>query len=548
MFLRAVALLLVAHLGRSLDLSLEARCPDASKRFDAKTLGAKANGVTNDRDAIQKAIDLASVQRGCAVLSPGIFLSGGLLMKPHVTLYISQGAILRASTDGRDYVSQMNTPNISRFVRGHLVGANAAHHSKVIGEGVIDGQCQQFLTGLGHTFDDGCPPGGCSPQQFTFNELQVPGHGSIRVGVVAFADSIDVAVEGVTITDSHAWTAAFFNVTDLLIRRVNVYGDWRMPNNDGIDICSSANVLIDHVNIDTGDDCITSKTNVQRVDGTYVPLRNLTVRNSRLRSRSFGVKVGTETHGDMSDILFDNIQIHNSHHGIGIDWRGMGHFTNATFSNINFLRMSWVGSGSYKQQNWMGAAQSISITNKGGSLLNPNETTGEVAHVLFENVTSVSENSAVYISACTEHGNSTYDSHGNCTRGLGSSIHDISFVNVVAIVEQLPSNNASNGPHSSHDDTTGMRIPAPVDAFFVEMATDVSFKGCSAAFSGAPSVSRQCVLHKNGKETPDPSGCPNSFGRCIHFGPGVQGTVPELSDCTPPVAHSARRVTGEILK
>jgi hypothetical protein len=66
----------------------------------------------------------------------------------------------------------------------------------------------------------------------------------------------------------------------------------------------------------------------------------------------------------------------------------------------------------------MGAAQSISITNKGGSLLNPNETIGSVSHVRFENITSISENSAVFVSSCTQTGNGTYNSHGHCTAGL----------------------------------------------------------------------------------------------------------------------------------
>ena len=337
--------------------------------------------------------------------------------------------------------------------------------------------------------------------------------------------------------------------------------------------------------------------------GEYLPLRNLTVRNCRLRSRSFGVKWGTEPHvrnatqstrqllvfvswfcfdslfawfqGNMSDILFDNIQIHNAHHGIGIDWRGAGHLTNAVFSNINMLRMSWVGSGSFTDQNWMGAAQSISITNKGGSLLNPNETTGSVSHVRFENITSVSENSAVFVSSCTQTGNSTYDSHGHCTAGLPGSIHDIEFVNVVAVIEQLPSNNASNGvsprnppvvasdvwvfavrllvvvqPHTSHDDTTGMRSHGPpVDAFFVEMATDVTFTGCSAAFAGQPSVSHDCYnynTHDGGKRQPDPSGCPNSFGQCLRFGPGFKGDASQSLDaCVPPVARTEPSPSSE---
>ena len=96
---------------------------------------------------------------------------------------------------------------------GHLLEGIGAHHSKLVGGGVLDGQCQQHLTGLGHKFDSGCPPDGCVPQQFTFSQLVVPGHGSIRVGVVSLKDSIDVEVQGVTFTDSHAWTAAFFNIT-----------------------------------------------------------------------------------------------------------------------------------------------------------------------------------------------------------------------------------------------------------------------------------------------------------------------------------------------
>eukprot|EP01052_Picozoa_sp_SAG31_P002264 SAG31_NODE_78_length_27447_cov_83.819877_10_plen_245_part_00 len=215
MFSGALIMLLslVSSGASSTDLSLDSRCSDPAKRFDARALGAEANGVTNDRAAIQLAIDRAAAASssggggGCAVLTAGVYKTGGLLMKPHATLYLSHGATLRASTNGSDWVPQMNT-EVSSFVRGHLVGGSGAHGARVVGHGVLDGQCQQFLTGLGHTFDRGCPPGGCSPTQFTFKSLSVPGHGSRRLGVVAFADSVDVAVEGVTITDSHAWTAA----------------------------------------------------------------------------------------------------------------------------------------------------------------------------------------------------------------------------------------------------------------------------------------------------------------------------------------------------
>ena len=443
-------------------------------------------------------------------------------MRPHATLFLALGATLRASLNGSDYLPQYaaSPQGTGGYVAGHLIGGEGAHHARVVGRGVLDGQCQQFLTGLGR--------GPNEPTQFTFRPLSIPGHGEIRVGVIAFAHSVDVAVEGVTLSDSHAWTAAFFNVTGLVVANVNVYGDWRMPNNDGLDICSCTDVLVDGVNIDTGDDCISPKTNVLRGDGSggFLPLHNLTVRNSRLRSRSFGVKWGTETRGDMSEVRFDNIQIHNAHHGIGIDWRGAGHFRDATFTNINLLRTSWVGSGSYLDQNWMGAAQSISITNN-RELLGPGEVPGTISNVLFENITTVSENSAVYVSACTEHGKATYDSHGLCTEGLPpGAISNITFVNVVAVIQQNPGNNASNGPHTSHDDTTGSRNAAPIDAFFVEYASDVTFHGCSAAFAGAPAVSTDCNLK---------GGCENIFGVCLRIGNGTSSGQPQsLVACVPP--------------
>ena len=109
-------------------------------------------------------------------------------------------------------------------------------------------------------------------------------------------------VEGVTLTDSHGWTTKFVDCTDLFISHVNVYGDWRMPNNDGLDPVSCTNVTIEHSDVNVADDAISPKANYRRPDGTYQPSRGLTVRHSRLRSRSFAVKIGTEIYGNMSNV------------------------------------------------------------------------------------------------------------------------------------------------------------------------------------------------------------------------------------------------------
>eukprot|EP00935_MAST-01C_sp_MAST-1C-sp1_P002243 g2243.t1 len=312
---------------------------------------------------------------------------------------------------------------------------------------------------------------------------------------MAISHSTDVVVQGVTLTDSVGWTSTFSNCTNLLVSHVRIYGDWRMPNNDGIDVCACTNTTIEHVDIDTGDDCISPKTNIRGANGTYLPLVGLTVRHSRLRSRSFGVKFGTETHGNMSDIVFDNIQIHNSHQGIGIDWRGAGHLRNASFTNMNILRASWVGSGPYEDQQWMGNAQPIFVSNDVWPQ-NPDSGNGTLSGLRFENVSATGEN-GVFVS------------------GRGGRVSDVALVNVNVVVQQRPKNNATNGPHPSHNYHPSNvpqhgkwppwgpeQVAAPVDAFYVEHASGVRLVGCSAAFAGKP----------------EPG---NTFGCCVRLGNGT---------------------------
>ena len=51
------------------------------------------------------------------------------------------------------------------------------------------------------------------------------------------------------------------HAAQVTIRGVNVWGDPRVPNNDGIDIDSSSDVLITRTNVSTLDDAICVKSN-----------------------------------------------------------------------------------------------------------------------------------------------------------------------------------------------------------------------------------------------------------------------------------------------
>ena len=332
-------------------LGLEAQCPGPAARRLVVTeapFHAVGDGVADDTRAVQAALDAAAGTGACVVLRDGVFVTGGLLLGARTTLYVDVTASLRASTNGSAWVPQFSRASRRQrqgaveSVAGALVAGLDTHHSRIVGRGVLDGQAPQYATQQGST-NNGTAP--WAPEMLSFRQLQVPGFGPIRPRVLSISHAEGFHVEGVTLTDSHGWTTKFVDCVDLYIGHVNVYGDWRQPNNDGIDPVSCTNVTIEYVDVNVADDAISPKAHYLRPDGTYQPSRGLTVRHSRLRSRSFAVKIGTEIYGNMSNVDIHDCLIYSSHQGIGVDLREKGHVSDVRVANVNIFRAEWVGSG-----------------------------------------------------------------------------------------------------------------------------------------------------------------------------------------------------------
>ena len=75
------------------------------KNYNIMAYGAAADGQTNCREAIQKAIDHCNENGGGRVVVPaGKYLSGTIILKSNVDLQLENGAVLISSLNQEDII------------------------------------------------------------------------------------------------------------------------------------------------------------------------------------------------------------------------------------------------------------------------------------------------------------------------------------------------------------------------------------------------------------------------------------------------------------
>jgi polygalacturonase len=174
----------------------------------------------------------------------------------------------------------------------HLIDASGARHIAVDGGGIIDGNGRSF-------WDD-------DPQQVFVSRRPRPSP------LIEFVDSFDIRLENVTIRNAAGWTIHPLESRDIRMTGLTIVNDPRGPNTDGIDVDSSSNVTIRDTHVDSGDDCVVLKTTGRRGARPAPPTSNVIVAGLVCSSDDQGIKIGTETLGDIRDVLFTDILISRS--------------------------------------------------------------------------------------------------------------------------------------------------------------------------------------------------------------------------------------------
>lgn len=289
----------------------------ANKEFNIMDFGAVSDGKTDATEAITKAIETCHTSGGGKVIIPkGTFFTGAIHLKSNVNLHISEGALLKFSTDTSKYPRVFTRwEGVECMNFSPLIYAFGQENIAVTGTGMLDGQSdydnwwgwndnrverskRRQVADRAKLMDMG--EKGVPPDQRVFGEGYL-----LRPTFIQFYHCRNILIEGVTIIRSPMWELNPVLSSNITIRGVKIdsYG----PNNDGCDPECCQDVLIEECVFASGDDCIAIKSG-RNNDGRRVNVasENIIIRNCHMKDGHGGVVLGSECSGHIRNVFVDN--------------------------------------------------------------------------------------------------------------------------------------------------------------------------------------------------------------------------------------------------
>ncbi len=191
--------------------------------YPVTEFGAEPGLDALQTEALQAAIDACAARgEGGRVYFPvGVYLSGSLTLRSGVHLHLAEGAVLRGSSDFRDYGSE--------GWRNALLNGKGVRNVRFSGPGMIDGANAESPTG----------------------EEGFRGPHTLR-----FSDSEGLHLDGVTIVHSGNYAVFCQNAREISVRETKIRG-----GHDGLHLQACSGIVVTGTDLRTGDDCVAGTDN-----------------------------------------------------------------------------------------------------------------------------------------------------------------------------------------------------------------------------------------------------------------------------------------------
>ena len=336
------------RLGNPGQPSENSQATSQKKIYSVLNFGVKGDGQSLNTEAIQAAIDTVHQQGGGKLLFPhGTYLTGSIVLKSHVELYLAKDAVLLGTTNPHAY------KRLNRWQA--MILAENQTDLAITGKGTINVQGQQVALNVDSLFYIG------ELDSAYYNLRRKRPHESARPQSIEMVSCSNIRVTGITIKEAASWVQTYDKCTNLVIDSIRVDSDayW---NNDGVDISDCKNVRITNSHINATDDGICLKSHDAEAVNDSIYIANCTIRTS-----ASAIKFGTASRGGFKNVTIENIKVYDTYRSaIALESVDGGILENIDISNVEAVNTGnaiFIRLGHRNQDSEVGTLKNIRIRN-----------------------------------------------------------------------------------------------------------------------------------------------------------------------------------------
>lgn len=330
-----------------------------AKIYNIVEIGADKQGFEKCTKIVNNAIEQAAAEGGGTIYFPaGRYLTGPILMKSNITLYLESGAWIQFSSDFDDFLPYVQVRYEGIFMKTFtpLIYAVGAENIAIKGEGTIDGNGSLWWSAIEEIMGDVRTNGQVTAPN-KYQQLWVEQNSDLaeskygknqffRPPFIQFIECQNVNIESITIKNSPFWTVNPIGCNDVRISGITILNPEEGRNTDGVNPSSCSNVRISDCFISVGDDCITIKSGRDQYGRDYgKPCENITVTNCVMQAGHGGVVIGSEMSGGVKNVTISNCIFDGTDNGIRLkSARGRGGVVeNIRVSNVVMNNIRRIG-------------------------------------------------------------------------------------------------------------------------------------------------------------------------------------------------------------
>ncbi len=315
---------------KAYDQVLTIRTELETAMLNVRDFGARGDGVTDDTEAIQRAIYQCPAG-GLVHIPEGQYVIRPLFLKSHQTIELVKYATLLGDTDRNHYpilpaqvekrdgslLELSSWEGVPQQTFASTITGIEAEDVKIIGEGIIDEQAHLSDWWVDHKVM----------------------RGAWRPKGIFLSNCKNIGIQGITVTNTPSWNLHPYFCQNIDFIDMNLISPKDSPNTDGCNPESSDHIHVIGVNFSVGDDCIAIKSGKYDMGMRYHrPTSDMVVRNCLMAYGHGAVVLGSEMSGGIKNLTVTQCYFKQTDRGLRIKTRrGRGKYgiiDGITFTNI----------------------------------------------------------------------------------------------------------------------------------------------------------------------------------------------------------------------